>query len=45
MKNQSSLFDGEMALTMIGLIIVIIIERIANRTDTKGVTSEKFEFS
>lgn len=36
MAGQTSIFNGEMALVILGLIFVILIERYASRTDTKA---------
>ena len=44
MKKESLLFDGEMTVTVILVVIIIIFERIANRTDTKGANPERFDF-
>mmetsp|Transcript_21579 Transcript_21579/g.33227 ORF Transcript_21579/g.33227 Transcript_21579/m.33227 type:complete len:988 (-) Transcript_21579:2058-5021(-) len=40
-QGQSSIFKGDMAVTLLVLIIIIIIERYANRTDTKAVDEER----
>jgi hypothetical protein len=36
-KGQSVIFVGEMAITVIGVLVIIIIERYANRSDTKKI--------
>jgi hypothetical protein len=36
-QGQSSIFKGDMAITLVVVIIIIIIERLASRTDTKVV--------
>ena len=36
-KGQSVLFPGEMAMTVLLIITIIIIERYANRSDTKKI--------
>ena len=43
MKKESSLLTGESSITVIGIIIIIILERIANRTDTKSADPEKLD--
>ena len=44
MKGQNSLFLGECALTFILFIILIILERIANRSNTKKFKTNSFSF-
>lgn len=39
-KDSTKIFNGSMALMLIGVIIVIIIERYVNRCDTKAVESK-----
>ena len=39
-SNQSSIFKGDMAVTLLIVITIIIVERYANRTDTKAVHEE-----
>jgi hypothetical protein len=34
--GQSQLFKGEMSITLIVILIILIIERYASRTDTKA---------
>jgi hypothetical protein len=36
-QGQSSIFKGDMAITLVVVIMIIIIERLASRTDTKKV--------
>jgi len=43
MKKESSLLSGESSVTVIGIVIIIIFERIANRTDTKSANPEKLD--
>jgi len=40
-KGQAVTFEAEMAVTVIGVIVVIIVERYANRSDTKKVEEKK----
>ena len=40
-SGQSAIFKGDMAVTLLVLIVIIIIERYANRTDTKAVEDDK----
>jgi hypothetical protein len=42
-KKESSLLTGESSITVICIIFIIIIERIANRTDTKSANPEKLD--
>jgi len=42
-SGQSAIFQGDMALTLIVVIIIIIIERYANRTDTKAVVDKRLK--
>jgi hypothetical protein len=39
-EGQSSIFKGDMAVTLVVVIIIIIIERLASRTDTKKVENK-----
>jgi len=43
MKKESSLLTGESSITVIGIVVIIIFERIANRTDTKSADPEKLD--
>jgi hypothetical protein len=43
MKKESSLLTGESSITVICIVIIIIFERIANRTDTKSADPEKLD--
>ena len=36
-KSSNNIFKGEMAVSLIVVIIIIIIERYVNRSDTKAV--------
>jgi hypothetical protein len=40
-QGQSSIFKGDMAITLVVVIIIIVIERLANRTDTKKVEQKE----
>lgn len=40
-QGQSSIFKGDMAITLVIVIIIIIIERLASRTDTKKVEAKE----
>ena len=42
-KKESSLLTGESSITVICIIFIIIVERIANRTDTKSANPEKLD--
>jgi hypothetical protein len=44
-KGQSSIFKGEMAVTICFLCFIIIVERYANRTDTKHVEEKRQRLS
>jgi hypothetical protein len=44
-KGQSSIFKGEMAVTICFLLLIIIVERYANRTDTKHVEEKRQRLS
>lgn len=37
LKESNSIFQGEMAVVLIFVIIIIIIERYVNRSDTKAI--------
>lgn len=42
-EGQSVLFPAEMAMTVIIIAFIMIIERFANRTDTKKVEEKKID--
>lgn len=42
-KGQSVLFPAEMALTVIIVLFIMIVERFANRTDTKKIEEKKID--
>lgn len=37
LKESNSIFQGEMAVVLIFVILIIIIERYVNRSDTKAI--------
>ena len=39
-KSSNNIFKGEMAISLIVVIIIIIIERYVNRSDTKAVSQK-----
>jgi hypothetical protein len=41
MAGQTSIFNGDMAIVILGIIFIILIERYASRTDTKAKKPEK----
>lgn len=41
LKGQSSLFAGEMALVLVAIVIVMLLERYTNRTDTKAEVQQR----
>lgn len=41
MAGQTSIFNGDMAIVILCIIMVILIERYASRTDTKAKKPEK----
>lgn len=41
MAGQTSIFNGDMALVILAIIMIILIERYASRTDTKAKKPEK----
>ena len=45
MKESNNIFKGEMAVTLIIVIAIIIIERYVNRSDTKADTNKGFDNS
>jgi hypothetical protein len=42
-SNSSNIFKGDMATCLLIVIIVIILERYVNRTDTKPVINKGFK--
>lgn len=45
LKGQSSIFGGEMALVVLSIIMVILLERYTNRTDTKAEVQKRLSKS
>lgn len=43
MKNNNSIFKGNMVICLLTVILVIVIERYVNRSDTKAVDQKGFE--
>jgi hypothetical protein len=42
-KNNSSIFQGNMVICLLVVILVIVLERYVNRSDTKAVDQKGFE--
>jgi len=42
-KNNNSIFKGDMVLCLLTVIVIIVIERYVNRSDTKAVDQKGFE--
>ena len=42
-KSSNNIFKGEMAVSLIVVIIIIIVERYVNRSDTKAVEQKGFD--
>lgn len=41
-KNNNSIFKGNMVICLLTVILVIVIERYVNRSDTKAVDQKGF---